>query len=81
MIESISDRSAFKTQSLEPRKAISVSAHHDDLQSFAPIAINIPDGRKGLTSDRTHGQRTNMDKLVRGSRLTPLTISYTHSAM
>jgi hypothetical protein len=81
MIESISDRSAFKTQSLESRKAISVSAHHDDLQSFAQIAINIPDRRKGLTFDRTHGQPTNMDKLVRGSRLTPLTISYTHSAM
>jgi hypothetical protein len=60
MIGSISDRLAFKTRSLKPRKVISISAHHDDPLSFAQIEINVPDRRKGLTSGRTHGQRTNM---------------------
>jgi hypothetical protein len=69
MIGSNSDRSAFKAWSSEPRKAISVYAHHDDLQSFAQLAISVPDQRKGLTSDCTHGQRTNTHKSVRDSWL------------
>jgi hypothetical protein len=36
MIGSISNRSTFIARSLKPRKAISVSTHHDDLQSFTP---------------------------------------------
>jgi hypothetical protein len=74
IIESNSDRSAFKARSPEPRKAISVYAHHDDPRSFAQLAINIPDRRKGLTSDRTNGQQTNAYKSARGSWLTSLTI-------
>jgi hypothetical protein len=74
MIGSNSDRSAFKARSPEPRKAISVYAHHDDMWSFAQLAINVSNRRKGLTSDRTHGQRTNTYKSVRGSWLTSLTI-------
>jgi hypothetical protein len=74
MIGSNSDRSAFKARSPEPRKAISVCAHHDDLWSFAQLAISVPDWHKGLTSDRTHSQRTNAYKLARGSWLTSLTI-------
>jgi hypothetical protein len=56
MIGSDSDRSVFKARSSEPRKAINNYAHHDDLQSFAQLAISVPDRRKGLTFDRTHGQ-------------------------
>jgi hypothetical protein len=74
MIESNSDRSAFKARSSELRNAISVYAHHDDLQSFSQLAISVPDRRKGLTSDRTHGQWTNAYKSDRGSWLTSLTI-------
>jgi hypothetical protein len=74
MIGSNSDRSAFKVRSSEPRKAISVYAHHDDLWSFAQLAISVPDRRKGLTFDRTQGQRTNAYKSGRGSWLTYLTI-------
>jgi hypothetical protein len=80
MIESISGRSSFKVWSLEPQKAISVSTHHDDLQSFAQIVISIPDRCKGLTFDRPHDQRTNAYKSVRCFRWTSLTISYTRSA-
>jgi hypothetical protein len=81
MIGSNSDRSAFKPRSLEPRKAISIYAHHDDLWSFAQLAISISDQRKGLTSDRTHDQQTNAYKLVRGSWLMSLTIIlFTHVA-
>jgi hypothetical protein len=74
MIESNNDRSAFKVRSPEPRKAISVYAYHDDMWSFAQLAISVPDWRKGLTSDRTYGQRTNAHKSVRGSWLTSLII-------
>jgi hypothetical protein len=74
MIGSNSDRLAFKAWPLESHKAISVYAHHDDLWRFAQLAIKVPDRRKGLTSDRTHGQRTNTYKSVRGSWLTFLTI-------
>jgi hypothetical protein len=74
MIGSNNDRSTFKAQSPEPRKAISVYAHHDDLRSFAQLAISVPDRRKGLSSDRTHGQRTNAYKSAMGSWLTSLTI-------
>jgi hypothetical protein len=77
MIGSVSNRLAFKALSLEPRKAISISAHHDDPRSFAQIEINILDQHKGLTFDRMHSQRTNTYKSARGSRLIPLTISYT----
>jgi hypothetical protein len=73
MIGSNSDRSAFKARSLEPCKVISVYAHHDDLWSFAQLAISVPDQRKGLISDRTHSQQTNTYKLVRGFWLTSLT--------
>jgi hypothetical protein len=55
--------------------------HHDDPQSFAQIAISIPDRCKGLTFDPTHSQWANMYKSVRGSRLTSLTVSYTCSSM
>jgi hypothetical protein len=74
MIESNNDRSAFKLRSPEPRKTISVYAHHGDLWNFAQLAISVPDRCKRLTSDRTHGQRTNAYKLARGSWLTSLTI-------
>jgi hypothetical protein len=70
MIGSNSDRSAFKARSPEPRNAISVYAHHDDLRSFAQLEISVLDRRKGLTSDRTHDQRTNAYKSARGSRST-----------
>jgi hypothetical protein len=63
------DRLAFKAQSSEPCKAISVYAHHDDLWSFAQLTISIPDRRKGLISDRTHGQWTTVYKSARGSWL------------
>jgi hypothetical protein len=39
-----------------------LSKHHDDLRSFAQLAVSNPDRRKGLTSDRTHGQRINAYK-------------------
>jgi hypothetical protein len=68
MIELISDRSAFKVRSPEPRKAISVSVHHDDLRSFAQITISVSDRRKRLISDRTHGQHTNAHKSAMGFR-------------
>jgi hypothetical protein len=74
MIESNSDRSAFKAWSSEPRKTISVYVHHDDMRSFAQLAISVPDPRKGLTSYRTHGQWTNTYKSDRCSWLTSLTI-------
>jgi hypothetical protein len=74
MIRSNSDWSAFKAWSPKPRKVISVYAHHDDLWSFVQLAISIPDRRKGLTSDRTHGQWTNAYKSARGSWLMSLTI-------
>jgi hypothetical protein len=67
MVGSNSDQSAFKARSPEPHKAISVYVHHDDLRSFAQLAISVPDRRKGLTSDRTHVQQTNAYKSVRGS--------------
>jgi hypothetical protein len=56
MIGSNNDRSAFKARSLEPRKVISVYAHHDNLQTFAQLAISVSDQRKGLTSDHMHDQ-------------------------
>jgi hypothetical protein len=56
MIGSISDRSVFKERSLKPRKAISVSAHHDDLQSFVQLAISVPDWHNELTFNLKHGQ-------------------------
>jgi hypothetical protein len=62
MIGSNSDRSAFKARSLKPWKAISVYAHHDDLRSFAQLAISVPNQRKGLTSDRTYSLWTNAYK-------------------
>jgi hypothetical protein len=74
MIDSNSDRSAFKARSPEPRKAIIVYVHHDSLWSFAQLAISIPDRRKRLTSDCTHGQRTNAYKSATDSWLTSLTI-------
>jgi hypothetical protein len=81
MIGSNNDWLAFKARSPEPRKAISVYAHHDDMRSSAELAISVPDRRKGLTSDRTHGQRTNAYKSVRGSWLMSLTIIlFTHVA-
>jgi hypothetical protein len=55
-------------------KAINVYAHHDDMRNFTQLAISVPDRCKGLTSDRTHNQRTNAYKSVRGSSLTSLTI-------
>jgi hypothetical protein len=81
MIGLNSDRSAFKVWSPEPCKAISVYAHHDDLWSFAQLAISVPDQRTGLTSDHMHSQRTNAYKSVRGSWLAYLTIIlFTHIA-
>jgi hypothetical protein len=74
MIGSNSDRSAFKARPLKLCKAINVYVHHDDLRSFTQLAISVPDRRKGLTFDRTHGQWTNAYKLARGSWLTSLTI-------
>jgi hypothetical protein len=74
MIGSNSDRSAFKVRSPELCKAIIIYAHHDDLWSFAQLSISVPDWRKGLTSDRTHGQWTNTYKLARNFWLTSLTI-------
>jgi hypothetical protein len=65
MIESNSDRSAFKARSPEPRKEISVYAHHDDIRSFTQLAISVSDRRNGLTS--VYDQRTNVYKSVRGS--------------
>jgi hypothetical protein len=47
MIRSNNDRLAFKARFPEPRKAISIYAHHDDLWSFAQLAISVPDRRKG----------------------------------
>jgi hypothetical protein len=41
---------------------MSVSAHYDNLWSFAQIAISISNWCKGLTSNRTHGQWTNVYK-------------------
>jgi hypothetical protein len=81
MIESIIDRSIFKMWSPKLRKAMSISTHHDDLWSFAQIVISVPNQRKGHTSDRTHNQQTNAYKSTRGSRLTSLTISYTHNVV
>jgi hypothetical protein len=84
MMGSNSDRSAFKARSLKPHKAISVYAHHDDLRSFAQLAIRTPDQRKGLTSDRTHAPRTNqpgapnwcpLSSLIFFTRVTPCTKS------
>jgi hypothetical protein len=74
IIRSNSDRSAFKSRSPESCKAISIYAHHNDLWSFTQLAISVPDRRKGLTSNRTHGQWTNVYKSVRGSWLMSLTI-------
>jgi hypothetical protein len=74
MIGSNSDRSTFKARSPELCKAISVYAHHDDLRSFAQLAISVPDRCRGLTSDRIHDQETNAYKSARGSWLTFLTI-------
>jgi hypothetical protein len=74
MIGSNSDRSAFKVRSPKLCKAIIIYAHHDDLRSFAQLSISIPDWRKRLTSDRTHGQWTNAYKSARDSWLTSLTI-------
>jgi hypothetical protein len=74
MIGSNSDRSAFNARSPEPHKAISVYAHHDDLRSFAQLVISVPDRRKSLTSDHTHGQWTNVHKSARGSWLMSLAI-------
>jgi hypothetical protein len=74
MIGSNSDWLAFKAWSLKSRKVISVYAHHVDLWSFTQSAISVPNRRKGLTSDRTHDQRTNAYKSVRGSWLTSLAI-------
>jgi hypothetical protein len=56
MIGSNIDQSTFKARSLKRRKAISVYVHHDDLRSFAQLAISILDRRKGLTFDCTHSQ-------------------------
>jgi hypothetical protein len=74
IIGSNSDRSAFKAWFPEPRNAISVYAHHDDMRDFAQLAISVHDQRKGLTADRMHGQRTNVYKSARGSWLTSLII-------
>jgi hypothetical protein len=74
MIGSNNDWSTFKVRSLELRKAISVYAHHDNLWSFVQLAISVPDRRKGLNSDRTNGQWTNVYKSIRASWLTSLTI-------
>jgi hypothetical protein len=59
MIRSNNDQSAFNARSPGLRKVTSVSTHYDDLRNFAQIEISVPDQRKGLTSDRTHGQQTN----------------------
>jgi hypothetical protein len=81
MIGSSSDWSAFRAWSPKPRKVISVYAHHDDLWSFAQLAISVPNRCNGLTSDRTHDQRTNTYKSARGSWLMFLTIIlFTHIA-
>jgi DsbC/DsbD-like thiol-disulfide interchange protein len=45
MIGSNSDRSAFKEQSSELRKTISISVHHDNPRSFAQIEISVLDRR------------------------------------
>jgi hypothetical protein len=74
MIGSNNDRSAFKVRSPKPRKAISIYTYHDDLWSFAQLAISVPNRCKRLTFDRTYSQRTNAYKLARGSWLTSLTI-------
>jgi hypothetical protein len=74
MIGSYSDWSAFKARSSELREAISVYAHHDNLWSFAQLAISVPDRRKWLTSNFTHGQWTNAYKSARSSWLMSLTI-------
>jgi hypothetical protein len=74
MIGSNNDWSAFKARSPKPRKATSIYADHDDLWSFAQLAINVPDRCKVLTFDRMHGQWTNTYKSARGSWLTSLTI-------
>jgi hypothetical protein len=76
MIGSISDLLAFKAWSPELCEVISISAHHGDFQSFAQIAISVPDRRKWLTSDGTHGQWTNAQTSARGSWLASLIISY-----
>jgi hypothetical protein len=68
---------SFQSTIPKSRKAISVSTHHDDLWSFAQLAISIPDRRKELTFDRTHDQRTDVYKSTKGSRLMSLIISYT----
>jgi hypothetical protein len=47
MIESISDQSTFKVRSLESRKAISVSANHDDLWTFCPNSNKRPWSTQG----------------------------------
>jgi hypothetical protein len=81
MIGSNNDRSAFKAWFPEPRKAISIYTHHDDQRIFVQLAISVPDRRKRLTSDHTHGQRTNTYKSIKGSWLTSLTIIlFTHVA-
>jgi hypothetical protein len=53
---------SFQSVIPEPRKAINVYAHHDNLRSFAQLAISVPDRRNGLTSDCTHSQPTNAYK-------------------
>jgi hypothetical protein len=65
MIGSNNDRSSFKAWSPETSKAIRVYTHHDDLWSFAQLAISVPDQHKGFTSDRMHSQQTNVYKSVR----------------
>jgi hypothetical protein len=62
MIRSDSNWLAFQAWPLGRHKAMSISAHYDDLWSFAQIAISILNWRKRLTSDRTHGQRTYVYK-------------------
>jgi hypothetical protein len=41
---------------------INIYAQHDDLWRFAQLAISVPDRRKGLTFDHTHGQQTKAYK-------------------
>jgi hypothetical protein len=74
IIGSNSDRSAFKAWSPKSCKTTTGYAHHDNLWSFAQLAIRVSDRRKGLTSDHTHGQRINTYKSVNDSWLTSLII-------
>jgi hypothetical protein len=56
---------------------MNISAHYDDVRSFAQIEISVQDRCKELTSDSTYDHESMCKKSARGSQLMPLTISYT----